>query len=491
MHRGPLSVVMSFRRLGTLLLFVALFFLLVPTVQVSGPHVDWEEPRKLSLPQQNALYPAIITDDYGSVHLFWSHILEEDLASGGEAVQFIAYTRFDGENWSPPNEVLFSPNDRVAEYPVVAMDSEQYIHIAWSGMSNILYSNVPAHAAESPRHWAVPRVIGTDSARGLWSLAIETVGTDVHVVYLTRGTGARVYHVTSSDGGMTWSVPSMVSGPLAARERSLTNIKILADQAGTLHVVWQANDEDGIGHAVYYAHSMDSGAVWSSPIRFAQRSEPGWASYAHISDQGDHLLVNYAFPTTVGRAERASYDGGLSWSEPRRIVPEMEGINGYTIPLIDSAGRAHLVVNMRARDTMITGIYWAFANGDSWSHSHPVDVHSSGAPSAHYVDAAVRLGNEIHVVYNALLSQEIWYVRGLVRDAPGMQPLEPPTVIVPAQSQPAGAITLEPTPTLRVLAVSDLPPSSGENSLWLTLIMSGSLSLVLVVLALLLVRRRG
>ncbi len=492
MH-GRLSCrVIGIKQWGTLLLSIALFFLLVPVAQLGTPYVDWSAPQRLSLPQQNALYPAILSDDYGHVHLFWSHVVEEDRVAEDEAMQFITYTRYDGESWSLPNEVLFSPDDRVAEYPVAAMDDEQRIHIAWSGISNILYSNAPAHAADSPRQWAVPRVIGTDSARALWSLAIETVGTDVHVVYLSRGAGARVYHVMSSDGGIMWSTPSMVSGPLAAGEQSLSNIKIAADQAGSLHVVWQTNDKQGFGYAIYYVQSMDGGVTWSSPIQFAQRSEPGWANYAHISAHDRVLRVNYAFPTAIGRAERLSMDGGVTWSEPLRFLIELEGINGYTIPLVDSAGRFHLVANMRARDTMLTGIYWAFADGDGWSYSQPVDVHSSGAPSAHYVDAAMRLGNEMHVVYNALIPEEIWHVKGLIRDAPDIQPLEvEPTISVPALSQPAQEVTPEPTPTQRAVTVSDLPPSVADNPIWPTLIISGSLSLVLVVLTILSVRRRA
>jgi len=410
--------------------------------------IAWGEPRQLSLDNQNALYPAIVADAYGFVHVFWSHYVDEDVVEGQSATQYLAHILWDGYNWTSPNEVLMSPSEQLVEYPVVALDSEQTIHVVWSGQSNYYYSYAPALSAERPGAWATPIPIASDSARSLWSAAIATRGTEVHVAYETKGGSGRVYHVSSPDRGATWTNAVPISDRLRSEETSLSNVKIVADAEGALHVVWQANDDAGFGQAIYYSRSVDRGVTWARPFAMARRGpNDDWATYPYIGVVQDALIMTYAFSTNVGRMERRSTDGGVSWSDAISILDELEGINGYTIPLQDASGALHLAINMRAGEDQRTGIYWSDAVNGAWTRAVAVDIDSAGAPTAHYLDATVLLGNQVHLVYNSLGRDEIWHVAGTLQSVAPILAVAPPL--------PTPASTYRPTPVKVAEAASD------------------------------------
>jgi hypothetical protein len=135
----------------------------------------------------------------------------------------------------------------------------------------------------------------------------------------------------------------------------------------------------------------------------------------------------------------------------------MEGINGYVIPLIDGERNMHLVINMRPSATQQTGIYYARWVGGEWSQVVPVDAQSRAAGSAHYTDAAVRLGNELHVVYNDIGMAEIYYLRGIVPSVAAKTAIEPSAVATPTSQA-----TLMPTATTPVLENQPTPVKTRE-----------------------------
>lgn len=425
------------------------------TAQSQG--IIWSRPLNLSNSPPLSTHPAIVTDDYGYVHVFWSEEVggrarqPGDLGGEGNS---ILYTRWDGTSWSQPTDILLVPGEGIAEFVAVDIDAEHMLHAVWTGQSNFYYSNAPSWQADSAHAWRKPIVIATGSARSRSEsdILVDDSGT-LHIVYATRGNEPGIYHTRSSDGGETWGLAGRLSEPLHSLEEGFSGARIIADGAGRLHAVWQTSQDEGYGQAVYYARSTDGGESWNAPAQLAYRGpNDTWMDWPYIMAHGEsELHLIYVDGTNQGRAHRISMDGGETWSEPYHVIAEMEGINGYVIPLVDGSEQLHMVVNMRSRADQVVGVYYTRWLGDSWAPAMPVDVLSTAAPSAHYAAAAVRLGNEIHIVYNQISVGEIWHVRGLL---PDVHPA--PAWVLPQSQTPLPA-------TPAIAAATDMPALPSET----------------------------
>jgi hypothetical protein len=477
-----------------------------------GPSVSWSQPENLSNSPSGSVHPAIVSDKYGNVHVFWSEGVDEisdiETPLPGNAIY---YTRWDGQQWTLPTDVLTVPGDPIADHPSAVIDGKARIHVVWAGMYGVYYSSALLRAADSVWSWAQPSTIALHTVPP-WSLdlAIDSGGS-LYIVYATGGVDPGVYCQGSDDSGATWTSPTRVSDILDATETSLTNVSVLVDREDRVHVVWQSNRQDGYGKALYYTRSTDKAQDWEPPLRFgywgasdyrytseeigSRVSEPaslfvGWPSLT--ADNGGGLHLTYVAGTeTIGRWHRVSQDGGETWSRIAPILDEMEGVNGYIWLISDGFGQLHLIANMRTRHTVVIGVYYSSWLGDHWSRTVPIDVNSPAAPSAHYADVAVRMGNEIHVVYTQLRGGEIWYVRGHI---PGSQPLVAGTrpigphaeSLLPRESASPQRIT---APVVAVPVVAGSPALREVNA-WVFMVPS-ILSALLVCAALLSFRSRG
>lgn len=438
-----------------------------PVGAFSDP-VEWSKPVNLSNSPPLSTHPAITSDDYGNIHVFWSEEVggrarqPGDMGGQGNS---ILYTRWDGSSWSPAVDVLSVPGEMVAEYVAVATGPANKIHAVWTGQSVFYYSNASIWEADSAHAWLEPVVIATNSARSrLESSIVEDHLGNIHIIYATSSTEPGIYYIRSQDSGETWSPAALLSEPFDALEHSYSTVRIIADDEGILHAVWQTSQQEGFGQAVYYSRSIDQGQSWSSPTQLAYR-DPGdmWIDWPYLVAEGDSRLhLIYVDGTNVGRAHRISIDGGETWPPADQILTTMEGINGYIVPLVDDSGRMHLIVNMRTTDGQTVGIYYAQREGSSWSPVVPLDVSSPAAPSAHYAAAVMGLGKEIHVVYNQISNGEIWYLRGILPAVESRRTPEPfPTTLPTAPTATSAAMA----PTVQqVQEPSGLQQASSSSS---------------------------
>jgi hypothetical protein len=450
--------------------------------------IKWSKPINLSETPQLSTHPAIVADNYGYVHLFWSEEVGGAVRQTGDtggAGNSILYRRWDGENWTTATDILFVPGENIAEYISVSVDSEDILHAVWTGQTNFYYSNATSWQADSAHAWRRPMVIATDSARSANESSI-VAGNDghLHFAYATRGDEAGIYYVNSPDKGKTWTSARKLSKPLLSSEISYSNVQLIIDGAGYLHLVWQTNQEEGYGQAVYYARSMDQGKSWSTPWQFGYRDANDiFVEWPYLAARGGnevHLI--YIDGGTQGRLHHISLDNGETWGEAQQIIPELEGINGYVFPIVDGISNMHLIANMRTRGDNVVGIYYARWINKSWSKTIPIDNHSSAAPSAHYTCATVRKGNEIYIAYNQISVGEIWMLKGylpLVTPVPSHQPsqLKQGTILTPTPEGTLTPSTYFPRPTPLHLASTDQPQSLSE---WHAVVLGLAASILLL-----------
>lgn len=463
--RSPVIVLLRTTVVIATLLFLV-FWGEIPVVAQSGP-IIWSEPTNLSNSFQESAHPAIVADDYGLVHVFWSEDVEGRAVTPEEGVRntgnSILYRCWDGQSWSPPLDILFVPGEARAEWPVVAMDAENRLHLVWNSFTAVYYASAPSWQADSAHSWTEPLALTANSDFTPWgaSIAADARGT-LHVVYAAAGDEKGLNYIRSADGGESWGLPLRLYEPTGPSEEPPALVQIVVDDSDRLHAVWQTNQVEASGAGVHYVRSTDGGDTWTAPVQLATR-DPGDFSVGTPYLMADgaselHLIyVDGAYTGSKGRFHRISRDGGGTWSEPKHILTELVGMNGRVMPLVDGAGQMHLIANMRTEVTQVVGIYYARWQGSDWSSVVPIEV---SVPQIHYTAATVRLGNELHIAYNQLEGAEVWHIRGFVSGLAPQPALALPAPVLPTQpvqvAEPAVS-TAAPSPEVVVA-----PPSPGE-----------------------------
>lgn len=440
--------------------------------------MTWGKPFNISESLTSSNHPAISVDTYGVVHVFWTEDMNGREIKPNELPDppnTVLYRRWDGENWTEPLDILAVVDDPLADFVAATVDQWNQIHLVWTGLTKLYYSTAPAAEAYSINAWSTPQVISGDSARSRieTDVAVDSQGT-VHIIYATRGSQTGVFHIMAAPNSSTWSTPTRISGFLRENEVAFKDVRLEIDELDRLHAVWSTANDNGYDQAVYYARSEQSGELWDEEIMLADATiNTGFTGFPSLLAHGQNeLLLIHVDQGNKGRIERTSTDAGRTWSEPRFILSSMEGVNGFLIPLIDSAEHLHLVINMRPSADQRTGIYYAPRAGLDWAPIIPVAIDEPYGPSAHYTDAVIRLGNEIHVVWTQLASGEIWHIQGTINDlAPTLLRTMPvPRPVAPldeSAGEPPGA-TPAPTTTTPG-AAGPLPteltaPPSGASS---------------------------
>lgn len=496
---------MKFNRKSIFWLFLAgVLAAFLPRPVAAQSSVTWNEPVNLSQTLTGSLHPAIVADPQGNVHVFWSEdvngpTLQQDDNAG--PADTIMYKRWDGEQWSEAVEILAVPDDELADYVSIAIDHSGRIHLVWTGITNLYYSTALLSDAASVHAWSKPEVITSESARTRYEANIAVDSQDnIHVVYAAKGSAPGIFHMVLAHNNAYWSSPVRVSNYLQENEAAFSELRFIIDDENRLHAVWSAVSISGFNQAVYYAGSEAFGETWYPPIQLGNiAASEGFMGFPSIiSPEKDKLLVIYGNDTNKFRRERISNDAGRTWSDAHLILLEMEGVNGFLIPLMDNAKNLHLIINMRPSANQVTGIYYAPRNGEDWSPITPVAVTPPSAPTAHYTDAVIRLGNEIHVVWTQLRGGEIWYVKGIINNVDPVKPesLPPLSLQAPAivQASPEvnpvseSLLTITPAVTAESLIkdMNTTPPPAAASSARAILI---STIFVVVMLAIVIINQ--
>jgi hypothetical protein len=129
------------------------------------------------------------------------------------------------------------------------------------------------------------------------SLVLAHAGPRLYAAWwrVRPDSGALLRAAHSEDGGRTWSAPA----PVDTTDQSVSGCRrtppaIAADSAsGYVHVVFALLGREGPG--LFYAHSMDAGAMFHSAVPIFYGDRLGRAS---VAADGDHVAVAFEDPNS-------------------------------------------------------------------------------------------------------------------------------------------------------------------------------------------------
>ena len=473
------------------------------------PQIIWSTPVNVSTTTSYSWFPDIAVDNLGNVHLVWCESVPQEI--GGHK-EYIYYTKWDGETWTRPNDIVGISAD--INRNAIAADTAGNLHLLFGGSTinplSIYYKRAPIEAAWSAASWSDPQPISA-SGSYMSDIAIDSHGV-IHVIYdhavesaeAQPGSSpeicvgcADIFYQRSTDGGRTWSYPSSLSDSPTGSSRPQLEI----DGADHIHVVWDEGWDrlTGQGEPIssVYTVSLDGGNSWSEPVTFSYPEGTNAQLTVGVDGWGNTLVVWRA----TSRDEifyTLSSDKGASWSAPA-VIPKILA-RRWSSPFdmfdmtTDSGGHVHLLMVGRiSTEQERPGVYHLVWDGAGWSP--PVQVYAdAGFPL--YPKILVSQGNRLHAVWSELSDElhvdygEIWYSSSMAAS--------PPQTPIPLSTLTRSPTpTPEPSPTPTITPYPTIPPGASglptglytENDDLLR--MALALSPMLLIVAIFAALRRG
>jgi hypothetical protein len=270
--------------------------------------------------------PAVAIDSGDGVHIVW-----QDDTSG---IAEICYKRSldGGATWST-NKIL-TWNSGASEYPAIAADSYDYIHVVWQddtpGNLEIYYVKSEDRGAT----WSVPRRLTWTSGSGEHPAIAVDSSDRIHIAWQDDKTGvAEVYYRQSTDGGTNWSAVTRLTWTSGVSGYP----DMAAGSGSSVFLVWH---DDTPGHQeVYFKRSTDGGATWEVATRLTWTSGDCWMP-AIARGSGNALHVVYCSEYNI--FTKKSTNAGTNWNTAKQLTWS-PNLNVKSVVAVDSLGTIHMI----------------------------------------------------------------------------------------------------------------------------------------------------
>ncbi len=253
----------------------------------------------------------LVRDTGGDLHLVW-HRQE------GDQYQVVyATSTDDGLNWSAPQVVFTSAAETYQ--PALALD-DTHLHLAFSSLQGTpRYRVWFSRRALDGGTWMDPLPLTDGSYDAVRPALFVDPGNDrLHLVAGSLDNAPYVTYATSDDAGATWSQVVQVNVSTDGAQNS----RYAAVHAYGDHVYIAGRTVELLfgllpRYRVFTVRSTDGGSTWSDPTVLAQHD--GFLSGAYgvsLSGRGDRLYLGYEHAGAV--YFRRSQDG-LEWTEASNL----------------------------------------------------------------------------------------------------------------------------------------------------------------------------
>jgi len=369
-------------------------------------------PVTISNSPNDATRPTIALGGNGTLYVAW-----EQGEAGGQTNPYYSTSANGGNNWATPAAIYNSGVDSLR--PVIATNTTFGVQVVWDEgdvFSHLAYQKMLTATAVIT---APPTINLAPSAH---DIAVDN-NSNLHLVVQgnTSPSQSTPYHVLYS-----WKSSSASVWPQATRVYTNTSSgtgsqypAIAIDSQGARHVVWQQNKSttDGV---IYYSKGAGSGTIsWTAPVTISVGVGTTNAVRPAIAVDGNDV-IHVTWVDHVTRDEQYVYyahsvNGGVSWSTPMRVVSQAVGANVsplYVSPVIAVAnGNLYIAWHDNLNDpTNAEDIYLTFSEDQGNTWASPINISRSGGAQSLYPRIVPEVGGIVHVVWQEQVNG-VWEIQ--------------------------------------------------------------------------------
>lgn len=183
-----------------------------------------------------------------------------------------------GSTWEPEQLLSRFPHQTQADLavsPEIISDGQERFWAVWLGLLNGRSNYYLSRSADSGRTWTDPMVL-TLPGGSVFGQRLVRSGDRLLLVWQDNRTGQdRIYAVSSSDGGVTWSSPTRVDHVPPDSKASAGSPAVVLGRDAEAFAVWHdgRNGRDD----VFFARSPDGGRTWGTEDTRLDMDEAGTA----------------------------------------------------------------------------------------------------------------------------------------------------------------------------------------------------------------------
>jgi hypothetical protein len=353
----------------------------------------WTASKRLTWNYAHSSNPAIAVDSNNHLHVVW-----QDSAPGDTEIYYKKSTD-GGAIWKTKR---LTWNYGFSEYPAIAIDSSNNIHIVWHNDTPIGSAIYYMKSTNGGASWTTKRLTWNPGHYYYSTIAIDS-SNNIHIVWC-GGTpiNEEIYYKKSTDGGASWTTKrlSWISG------NSLYPT-IAIDSGENLHVVWYDNISGNF--EIYYKKSTNSGVSWTTKRVTWNSGKSHNPTIAIDSSNNIHVVWHDDTPNKWEIYYSRSTDGGTTWRTKR--MTRNSGSSYYPIIAADSSDNIHVV--WWDYDPGYSEIYYKRSTdgGGAWTTKRL----TWNSEDSWYPAIAVDSNNHLHVVWQDRIpgNWEIYYKKGI------------------------------------------------------------------------------
>ncbi len=455
----------------------------------------WQPVTRLGGDQIPAMWPTVIVDNYKSVHVFWTELLDSQESSD----YVIMHTMKTGQGeWTTPIDIIIRDSWPYSHPHGVILDGK--IYLIWSEWSGLYFSSAPLIGSDSAANWQKKQVIAQQTGINQNAIVVDQTGT-IHVIYSELAANlsgdGNIYYLTTIDGGDYWTSPLQISKVVDPKNMVCNNPDLAVDNQGGLYAAWGESRyiNDGINtswreRGVLFTRSIDMGENWEVPIDISDPNPTStlWEAAPSIGvDTEGQVSLVWTCGENPFRCYRYSSDHGATWNPIENILNPFMSLAGWDGMVVTLNGDLHLITQLRYPENMY---YSVKPRNGSWIGPTPISDNQEIA-YGHYPEVTSDEERLYVVFQQSDKAGQVWYAEGWLTNSisfpliPKATPTFSPTVSISTPRPQTSEIVNTPSPTVTISVIGN-----SSSTLW-PLILAAIVPGIMVVTILLLKKFRN
>ncbi len=447
------------------------------------PPSAWTSPVTLTSVSQTISSLSSVTDYENNVHVFWvqSPLLETD--KGDRTIQ---YARWNGEGWSKPGNIIAEFNGTPVQLSVT-VDSQRRLLLSWVGGRNgdIYFSWANADRANLPSEWSEPQQIPTPTEiNSSPNILVDSSGKIVIVYAVPLNENRGIYIVQSDDLGKNWSQPTLVFDAATANWDSADRPVITLSGDGSLYLLFsrvslrEGNRSDGL----YYSMSSNGGIAWTQPEIVSDKPVQ-WSQIISFDKVTLHRIWREKNESTYDIYHQISSDGGKTWGNSTRVLGASDA-SAQVALTTDWEGQVYITqVHAEGKHLIVQILKW---DGSRWNAQEDKEVNVKENGVQYLISAGVASQGDLNVMVsidypvlaNGLINEVLSFNRSLELSSEA-QPPAPLLIATLSDITKVPSIQSTPTESSPLANLQDSPVPWYKNLVGLLLV-GGIIVLILI-----------